>query len=383
MTVAHVRLKKGRERSILRRHPWIFSGAVQSISEEINEGDLVDIIDHNGGFLARGHFSSGSLCIKILSFENDVIDAEWFLNRLKKAKVLREELNLPSSQTNCFRLVHGEGDGLAGLIIDIYDEIAVIQTHSAGMKRSLESIKSALLELGYQRIVLKPVGKEKSTVLSGTIEEREKVLELGLTYHIDILHGQKTGFFIDQRNSRDLVKSYSKGRKMLNVFSYTGGFSIASLAGGGTEAVSLDASAKALELAEENAALNGFSERHQAIKADAVPFLESNSLDEYDLIVLDPPAFAKHKSARHNAIQAYRRINEAAIKGIASGGILFTFSCSQVIDRQMFYDTIISAAIQARREVKVLYHLRQPEDHPVNIFHPEGEYLKGLVLKIF
>ena len=383
MTVAHVRLKKGRERSILRRHPWIFSGAVQSISEEINEGDLVDIIDHNGGFLARGHFSSGSLCIKILSFENDVIDAEWFLNRLKKAKVLREELNLPSSQTNCFRLVHGDGDGLAGLIIDIYDEIAVIQTHSAGMKRSLESIKSALLELGYQRIVLKPVGKEKSTVLSGTIEEREKVLELGLTYHIDILHGQKTGFFIDQRNSRDLVKSYSKGRKMLNVFSYTGGFSIASLAGGGTEAVSLDASAKALELAEENAALNGFSERHQAIKADAVPFLESNSLDEYDLIVLDPPAFAKHKSARHNAIQAYRRINEAAIKGIASGGILFTFSCSQVIDRQMFYDTIISAAIQARREVKVLYHLRQPEDHPVNIFHPEGEYLKGLVLKIF
>ncbi len=383
MTVAHVRLKKGRERSILRRHPWIFSGAVQSISEEINEGDLVDIIDHNGGFLARGHFSSGSLCIKILSFENDVIDAEWFLNRLKKAKVLREELNLPSSQTNCFRLVHGEGDGLAGLIIDIYDEIAVIQTHSAGMKRSLESIKSALLELGYQRIVLKPVGKEKSTVLSGTIEEREKVLELGLTYHIDHLHGQKTGFFIDQRNSRDLVKSYSKGRKMLNVFSYTGGFSIASLAGGGTEAVSLDASAKALELAEENAALNGFSERHQAIKADAVPFLESNSLDEYDLIVLDPPAFAKHKSARHNAIQAYRRINEAAIKGIASGGILFTFSCSQVIDRQMFYDTIISAAIQARREVKVLYHLRQPEDHPVNIFHPEGEYLKGLVLKIF
>ncbi|MBT5978002.1 MAG: class I SAM-dependent rRNA methyltransferase [Flavobacteriales bacterium] len=383
MTVAHVRLKKGRERSILRRHPWIFSGAVQSISEEINEGDLVDIIDHNGGFLARGHFSSGSLCIKILSFENDVIDAEWFLNRLKKAKVLREELNLPSSQTNCFRLVHGEGDGLAGLIIDIYDEIAVIQTHSAGMKRSLESIKSALLELGYQRIVLKPVGKEKSTVLSGTIEEREKVLELGLTYHIDILHGQKTGFFIDQRNSRDLVKSYSKGRKMLNVFSYTGGFSIASLAGGGTEAVSLDASAKALELAEENAALNGFSERHQAIKADAVPFLESNSLDEYDLIVLDPPAFAKHKSARHNAIQAYRRINEAAIKGIASGGILFTFSCSQGIDRQMFYDTIISAAIQARREVKVLYHLRQPEDHPVNIFHPEGEYLKGLVLKIF
>ncbi|NCG29530.1 MAG: methyltransferase domain-containing protein, partial [Bacteroidetes bacterium] len=370
MTVAHVRLKKGRERSILRRHPWIFSGAVQSISEEINEGDLVDIIDHNGGFLARGHFSSGSLCIKILSFENDVIDAEWFLNRLKKAKVLREELNLPSSQTNCFRLVHGEGDGLAGLIIDIYDEIAVIQTHSAGMKRSLESIKSALLELGYQRIVLKPVGKEKSTVLSGTIEEREKVLELGLTYHIDILHGQKTGFFIDQRNSRDSVKSYSKGRKMLNVFSYTGGFSIASLAGGGTEAVSLDASAKALELAEENAALNGFSERHQAIKADAVPFLESNSLDEYDLIVLDPPAFAKHKSARHNAIQAYRRINEAAIKGIASGGILFTFSCSQVIDRQMFYDTIISAAIQARREVKVLYHLRQPEDHPVNIFHP-------------
>lgn len=378
-----IKLKKGREKSIFRRHPWVFSGAIDSSIEELKEGQVVEVLDFKGNFLAKGHYSNSSLAVKLLSFENEVINADWFHGKLERAKQLRSELNLPSDSTNCYRLAHGEGDGLAGLIVDVYNDIAVIQSHSQGMYQSLEHIKQSLIDLGFERLIFKPVGKEKPVVLQGEIAERELVLEGGLKFNVDIVKGQKTGFFIDQRANRELLRSYSSGKRVLNAFSYTGGFSISALAGGATLALSLDASGHALSVAEENASINGFNDKHDVLKADAVPFLEALDKDVYDVIILDPPAFAKHKSARHNAIQAYRRINEAAMKKISKGGVLFTFSCSQVVDRQMFYDTVVSAAIQAQREVKVLHHLRQPEDHPNNIFHPEGEYLKGLVLKIF
>jgi 23S rRNA (cytosine1962-C5)-methyltransferase len=294
---------------------------------------------------------------------------------------VRKELGFPSEHTNAYRLVHGEGDGMPGLIIDVYADVAVVQPHSAGMQRALPSIAAALEHLGIPNVVHKPANKEKPDVMLGSVSERTLIQENGTLFQVDIIAGQKTGFFLDQRDNRALVRHYAKSKSVLNVFSYTGGFSMAAVAGGAASAISLDSAASALSLADANAQLNNIADRHRTLRMDAVPYLEGMG-EKFDLIVLDPPAFAKHMSARSNAIQAYRRINAAALNALKPGGILFTFSCSQVVDRQQFYDTVASAAIQVKRSVRVLHHLRQPSDHPVSIFHPEGEYLKGLALMV-
>lgn len=374
-------IRSGREKSLERFHPWVFSGSVERLDGEALEGDLVRIEDSKGKFLGAGHLCSGSISVKVLTFKDELIDEAWVLDRLKRAQHLRTALALPSKQTNAYRLVHGEGDSLPGLIIDIYDKVAVVQPHSAGMEQLLPAINAGLKSLGFKNVVHKGLGGEVAEVLTGKVSERIKVNEHGMKLNVDVLTGQKTGFFLDQRDSRFLLQNFAKDKTVLNVFSYTGGFSIAALMGGAKSAISLDSASKALTIADENAMLNEFSDKHKSLKLDAVRYLEHME-EDYDIIILDPPAFAKHKSARHNAIQAYRRINEQAIKRIRSGGFLFTFSCSQVIDKQLFQDIIASAAINAGRQVRILYHLRQPADHPVSVFHPEGEYLKGLVLAI-
>jgi 23S rRNA (cytosine1962-C5)-methyltransferase len=381
MEYPKVIIRKGREKSLERFHPWVFSGSIESAERNLMDGEVVQLIDHDGKFLGVGHCSSSSISVKVLSFEEVVIDDKWFLKTIKSIAKSKLSMGFPSESTNAYRLIHGEGDGMPGLIIDIYNDVAVIQCHSEGMEQSLKPIVKALKAIGLKNIVHKPMDKSQSKVLSGEVGERIVVLENGMKLNVDVLLGQKTGFFLDQRDNRALVCQYAKGKTVLNVFSYTGGFSVAALLGGAKSAISLDSAANALGVANENAALNDVGDSHQILKTDAVPYLEVLS-EKYDIVVLDPPAFAKHKSARHNAIQAYRRINEAALRNINSGGMLFTFSCSQVVDRQMFYDTIASAAINAGRKVRVLHHLRQPADHPVSIFHPEGEYLKGLVLQV-
>lgn len=379
--VSTITIKKGREKSLQRKHPWVFSGAIQSIEGNPKDGELAAVMSHNKDFLGIGHYQNNSITVKILSFENEPIDQAWYDRKIGEAKIMREALGFPNELTNAYRLVHGEGDGIPGLIIDIYAGVAVIQSHSPGVTFALKNISKTLQGLGFDNVVSKPVGKEKPEVLAGEVNEITNALESGATYQIDIIGGQKTGFFLDQRDNRDLLNSLAKHKTVFNVFSYTGGFSIAALMGGAEKVFSVDSSAGALSLAEQNANVNGFADRHVSLKVDAVPYLE-NMTDTYPIIVLDPPAFAKHKSARHNAIQAYRRINEAAIKKVEKGGYLLTFSCSQVVDKQMFYDTIMSAAINVGRHVQVLKHLRQPADHPVSLFHPEGEYLKGLLLRI-
>lgn len=376
-----IRLNKGREKSIERFHPWIFSGAISDRPSNIAEGDVVDIVDHKGQFLARGHFADGSLAVKILTFKDEVIDATWFQKKLSAAVAMRKALDLPNKKTNAYRLVHGEGDSLPGLIVDVYAGTVVLQPHSSGMTASLSMIVEALQKLKFEHIIHKPIGKQKPEVLLGSVTDRILIVEHGIKYNVDVLKGQKTGFFLDQRDNRKLLEAYSKKKSVLNVFSYSGGFSMAAAKGGAVKVVSIDASQGALDLADENAQLNDFAELHSSLKVDAVPYIES--MDEsFDLIVLDPPAFAKHKSARHSAIQAYRRINEAAIKKLKPGGVLFTFSCSQVVDRDLFASTLVSAAINSGKQLQVLHQLRQPADHPVSIAHPEGEYLKGLVLRV-
>jgi 23S rRNA (cytosine1962-C5)-methyltransferase len=376
-----IQLSKGREKSIERFHPWIFSGAIVNITEGVDEGDVVDVNDHKGAFLASGHYADGSLAVKILTFQQEEINANWYFNRLKAAVELRKSIELPTKNTSAYRLVHGEGDSLPGLIVDVYADTVVLQPHSKGMTNSLPLIVDALKKLKFKNIIHKPIGKQKTEVLLGSVTDRIQIAEHGILYNVDVLKGQKTGFFLDQRDNRKLLEAYSKKKSVLNVFSYSGGFSMAAAKGGASKVVSVDASQMALDLAEENAQLNGYSSIHTSLKVDAVPFIES--MDEaFDVIILDPPAFAKHKSARHSAIQAYRRINEAAIKKLQPGGILFTFSCSQVVDRDLFSSTLVSAAINAGRQLQVLHHLRQPADHPVSIAHPEGEYLKGMVLRV-
>jgi len=379
--ISTITINKGREKSLFRKHPWVFSGAVNKMDGNPEEGDLVAVKSSNNEFLGLGHYQNNSITVKILSWTDQPIDQAWYDQKLTEAKEMRAALGFPSNHTNAYRLSHGEGDGISGLIIDIYNDVAVVQAHSAGMTKSMPLIANSLQKLGFKNIVSKPAGKEKPQVILGEVKEITNAMESGATFQVDIIGGQKTGFFLDQRDNRDLLGTLAKDKEVFNVFSYTGGFSIAALKGGATKAISVDSSASALALADQNAMVNGFAEKHVSMKVDAVPYLE-NMTEEYPIIVLDPPAFAKHKSARHNAIQAYRRINEAAMKKVSKGGYLLTFSCSQVVDRQMFYDTIMSAAINSGREVQVLKHLRQPADHPVSLFHPEGEYLKGLLLRI-
>ncbi|MCC5930437.1 MAG: class I SAM-dependent rRNA methyltransferase [Cyclobacteriaceae bacterium] len=386
-------LKKGKEVSVKRRHPWIFSGAIASNPDNAIAGDWVEVLDSQNNFLGCGQFEEGSIAIKLLDYNNINPDVAYWQQKIAYALDLRRNFGLPSAETNAWRLIHGEGDGLPGLIVDVYGSVAVMQAHSTGMHQSRHLIAEALIALlgdALKHIYYKSEntlpGKLRNTVqneyLLGGGNGTQDILEGGITYSADWEKGQKTGFFTDQRNNRSLLRNYAKGTKVLNLFSYTGGFSIAALHGGADEVISVDVSEKALELARQLIEKNDdWQHKHLAVKEDAFAFLEK-STQQYDIIILDPPAFAKHQSARHNAVKGYQRLNQLAMKQVVKGGLLFTFSCSQAIDRKLFYDTIASAAILAGRPMRVIHHLSQAEDHPVSIYHPEGEYLKGLVLEI-
>lgn len=386
-------LKRGKADSLRRFHPWVFSGAIQSLPHNLKEGEIVRVEDASSQFLAVGHYQIGSIAIRILSFEDVVVDDAFWDERLSEALMLRRALNLLRADNNIFRLVHGEGDRLPGLIVDIYGETAVMQAHSVGMHYARHQIAQSL-----QRILGKSVTqvyyKSETTLpykanleeldgpLLGNASNNNVAVENDLRFHIDWLRGQKTGFFIDQRENRLLLQHYSNKRYVLNMFCYTGGFSVYALRGGAQEVVSVDSSAKAIDLTNANVALNYPNcDHHKAYAEDAFRFLDKAD-DAYDLIVLDPPAFAKHKEAVRNALKGYTRLNLQAMRKIKRGGILFTFSCSQAISKDQFRLAVFTAAAQSGRYVRILHQLHQPADHPVNIYHPEGEYLKGLVLEI-
>ena len=396
MTTVH--LRRGKEESLQRRHPWVFSGAIESISEgttPLAEGDVVDVVTRQGEFIARGHYQIGSIAVRVLSFEKRDIDAQWWQERIAYAKQVREALSMVNNEaTSCYRLVHGEGDMLPGLVVDIYGSTAVVQCHSVGMYRSRQHIADAIRQ-AYGDAIEAIYDKSSQTLpfkadlgaidgyLWGRAAEKDNiVLENGLKFKVNWEEGQKTGFFIDQRENRDLVRHYAKGRKVLNTFCYTGGFSVSAMAGGAREVVSIDLSERAVKLAEENVRLNfGEEANHQAIACNAVEYLKDID-NSYDLIILDPPAFAKHHKVLGNALQGYKKINARAMQKIRPGGILFTFSCSQAVSRDLFRTTIFTAAAIAGRRVRIIGQLTQPADHPINIYHPEGEYLKGLVVYV-
>lgn len=385
-------LKARKEQSLLRFHPWVFSGA---IAGQVNyqEGDFVRVVAAGGQILGFGHFTPNtSIAVRLTHFGKEEPTENWIKERLQSAYDLREQIGLAdNASTNTYRLVHAEGDLLPGLIIDHYDGVFVMQAHSSGMYQLRHKISEALQEIygkGCKAVFDKSaetLAKSKLVAengyLFGSSPETHQAKENGLEFRIDWEGGQKTGFFIDQRESRRLLGEMSKGKSVLNTFSYTGGFSLYALQAGATKVHSLDSSARALEIANENAALNGYSDRHDIIQADAVQYLK-NLGEEYDIIVLDPPAFAKHLSSRHQAVQGYKRINSLAMRQMKPGGLLFTFSCSQAVDKQLFNSTIVAAAIEAGRKVRILHQLHQPADHPVSAFHPEGEYLKGLVVRV-
>jgi len=385
-------LKQKKEAAVKRRHPWVFSGAVHRMEQKPEDGEIVEVLGQNGNFLAFGHYQDGSICVRIFTFEQQVIDQEFWTQRIQNAYHYRRELGLTEEEhTNCFRLVHAEGDGLPGLIIDIYDKTAVVQCHSIGMHKNIGEITAALQQVLGER--LKAIydksqdslpnnyasGVENRYLLGGAVAEN--VRENGHRFVVDWEGGQKTGFFLDQRENRQLLKKYSHGKKVLNTFAYSGGFSIYALAAGAERVDSVDISQTAVDLIEKNIQLNQFDQSiHQSFKADVLPFLKKTKKAEYDLIILDPPAYAKSIKKRHNAVQGYKRLNKEALEKIAPGGILFTFSCSQVVDKVLFYNTIVAAAHEAGRQVRLMHQLSQPADHPVSLFHPEGQYLKGLVL---
>ena len=390
-------LRKGKEESLDRFHPWVFSGALTFMPQEgdgVEEGDLVAVAASDGRLIGTGHFQIGSIAVRMLSFDpSETVDETFFRTRLDQALAMRRALGLPSESTDAFRLVHGEGDFLPGLVVDVYGATAVVQAHSPGMHFARRIIASALTQmpgLGIRSVYYKSettlpykarLDPENGYLAGEFISDT--ALENGLKFRIDWLRGQKTGFFVDQRDNRALVGRYSSGRSVLNMFCYTGGFSVYALAGGACEVVSVDSSAKAISLTDANVALN-FDEtsRHTSHAEDAFKYLDAMESGRHDLIILDPPAFAKHRSALHNALQGYRRLNAKAFEKIAPGGILFTFSCSQAVSREQFRLAVFSAAAQSGRRVRILHQLTQPADHPVNIYHPEGEYLKGLVLYV-
>jgi len=379
-----LKLKEKSIKSIKRRHPWVFSGAISSDMSELSEGEKVCIADGRGNILGTGHFGKRSIAIRLLSFEHTILDENFYQLKLQNALDTRTLLGLPSSHTDAFRLVHGEGDQLPGLVIDVYANYAVVQTHSAGMDNDFPLIEKSLRQLtGVQIAEIIKVSAEKNGSDHVFSKDGTEITEHGHKFYANWAKGQKTGFFIDQRENRALLGSLSKGKKVLNTFSYTGGFSIYALKAGATHVHSLDSSSLALKLGEEHVRMNNLSEdKHESIQADALSFFGEADVAAYDIIVLDPPAFAKHRSARHKAIQAYKRLNSMAIKKAKSGTLLMTFSCSQVVTPDLFEHTIASAAMDTRRSVRVLRHLHQPADHPVSIYHPEGEYLKGLLLRI-
>lgn len=392
-------LKKGKEDSLQRMHPWIFSGAIQQTEKGIEEGEVVRVITNKGDFIALGHWQIGSIAVRVLTFEDEPIDENFYVNRLATAWDVRHRIGLVRNSAGAhttvnttYRLVHGEGDNLSGLIIDIYSDTAVVQAHSVGMHCDRMKIASALKKVmgeSLQSVYYKSettlpfkaeLGQENGFLIGQT--DNNVAIENGLRFYIDWLKGQKTGFFVDQRDNRSLLEQYSQGRSVLNMFCYTGGFSVYSMRGGAKLVHSVDSSTKAIELVNRNMELNfPGDERHKAFAADAFKFLDEMA-GNYDLVILDPPAFAKHRDAIKQAMRGYTRLNAKAMEKMPKGSILFTFSCSQAINKDQFRTAVFSAALQTGRKVRILHQLHQPADHPVNIYHPEGEYLKGLVLYI-
>ena len=356
----------------------------------IEDGETVEVVDHQNRFLAIGHFQHATIAVRVLSFEECKIDQEFFIKKIASAVEWRRKMDLFRTDNSICRLVHGEGDSLSGLIIDYYNGVAVVQCHSIGMHRSLEFITEGLkaaLGKELQAVYAKSSDtlpsriESKDGYLFGSCEVPHVALENGVSFGIDWINGQKTGFFIDQRENRRLLGKYANGKKVLNTFCYSGGFSLLAIKHGAALVHSLDSSKKAIELTDANVSLNEMGEKHASIVADAMEYMKALN-EDYDIMVLDPPAFAKHREKRHKAIQGYKRLNAHAIRQIKPGGIIFTFSCSQVIDKFLFTNTVIAAAIEAGRNVRILEQLHQPADHPINAFHPEGEYLKGLVIAV-
>ena len=396
-----VYLKRGKEESLLRFHPWVFSGAIHRIDEGVEEGEVVRVVNEHGDFIAVGHFQLGSIAVRVLSFSDETIDDDFWARRLLSSLRVRQVLGLADRQdNNTYRLVHGEGDLLPGLVIDVYGQTAVMQAHSVGMHLCREAIAKQLVKVMEGRIA--HVYYKSETTLPGKLRDGDTTMESatplsyfiyggsdentamenGLLFYVDWLRGQKTGFFVDQRENRSLLEQFAKGKRVLNMFCYTGGFSFYAMRGGAELVHSVDSSAKAIELTNRNVELNFPGDtRHQAFCEDAFRYLEQAG-DQYDLIILDPPAFAKHRGALLHALKGYTRLNMKALQKIQPGGILFTFSCSQVVTKEHFRNAVFTAAAQARRQVRILHQLHQPADHPINIYHPEGEYLKGLVLYV-
>lgn len=389
---AKVVLKSGKDQSARRFHPWIFSGAIKKIYGEVKEGDLVHVYDNKDEFLGMGHYQPNSIMVRFISFTDKEADDNFWFTKLKNAWELRKSLGLVSETNNVYRLIHAEGDGLSGLIIDVYNGVAVLQAHSVGMWMIREKLAHLLKEIMGDKLIAVYEKSEGTLPFMSGIEpkngfllgdsEEAVAMEYGLNFKVDWLKGQKTGFFVDQRENRLLLEKYSKNRDVLNMFCYTGGFSFYAMRGGANMVHSVDSSGRAIDLTRENVELNYPNDsRHEAFAMDAFKYMEDIK-DKYDLIILDPPAFAKHKNVLHNALQGYKKLNAKAFEKVRKGGIVFTFSCSQVVSRDMFRKTVFSAAAQTGRFVRILHQLEQPADHPINIYHPEGEYLKGLVLYV-
>ncbi len=393
-------LKKGREECLYRFHPWVFSGAIAQVHGTPEEGDVVAVHASDGRFLACGHWQIGSIAVRILSFDSDVLSPNFWEIMISRALAVRISAGLAAdgaALTNCYRLVHGEGDNLPGLIIDYYDGVCVLQAHSVGMFRAKKQITEALCKV-YGDTLKAVYDKSSGTapfkagleLVDGYMYRREDfvenetvVLENGHKFIVNWTEGQKTGFFLDQRENRALVGKHARGRNVLNLFCYTGGFSIYALASGAVHVDSVDSSRKAMAMVDRNVAINGFApERHTSLCCDAIDYLKDVPEGKYDLMIVDPPAFAKHRGALKNALRAYQRLNAAAISKVAPGGLIFTYSCSQVVDKEAFALAVFSAAAQCGRSVRILDRLNQPADHSVNIYHPEGEYLKGLLLYV-
>ena len=386
-------LKRGKEESLKRFHPWIFSGAIAFADNNIEEGETVRVLNADNEFIAIGHFQVGSIAVRVLTFEDIDIDEGFWCERLTSALEMRRLTGIADNPTNnTYRLVHGEGDNLPGLVIDCYGKTAVMQAHSVGMHRHRNVIAQQLVRVMGDRIehvfyksettlpYKAGLGQENGFIVGGCNDNI--AVENGLKFHVDWLRGQKTGFFVDQRENRCLLERYAKDKTVLNMFCYTGGFSFYAMRGGAKTVHSVDSSAKAIELTNANVELNFPDDnRHEAFCEDAFKFLDAAD-NKYDLIILDPPAFAKHRAALHNALKGYTRLNVKAFQRIRKGGILFTFSCSQVVTKDNFRNAVFTAAAQAGRNVRILHQLHQPADHPINIYHPEGEYLKGLVLYV-
>ncbi len=390
-TYPTITLRRGKEESLDRFHPWVFSGAIGRLPENLEEGDLVRIVTSDGRVIGVGHYQIGSIAVRVLAFDDIEIDDAFYRTSIERAAALRRALGLQRPDNTAYRLVHGEGDFLPGLVVDVYGDTAVVQAHSPGMHYARHTVAQALVDVAgitnvyYKSETTLPYKARLDPVNDYLIGRATDctALENGLRFNIDWLRGQKTGFFVDQRDNRSLLEHYSRGRRVLNMFCYTGGFSVYALRGGAVKVDSVDSSAKAISLTEANVAMNfGPDAPHSAYAVDAFKYLDSTPEGSYDLIVLDPPAFAKHRNALRNALRGYQRLNAAGIAKVAPGGIVFTFSCSQAVSREQFRLAVFSAAAQTGRRVRILHQLTQPADHPVNIYHPEGEYLKGLILYV-